>query len=122
MTKQAIPLSMLKETAEREGWDVIDDLLDNPGGATPKAAEMSDAERAWAEATARVLATPDGELMMEGLLDRTLRRASWAYQLGMDPLQIAMLGVRREGQNSIPHMMLQAAARGREQQPEPPRD
>ncbi len=115
----AITLSQLKAAAEREGWDFIDDLTKADLG--PKA-EADDADLRACQAMSRMLDSDDGKTVMEWLLDKTLRRASWAYQLGMDPMQVAMQGVMREGQNAVVYMMLQAAARGREQQPEPPRD
>lgn len=117
---QEIPLSVLKAQAEAQGWAILDDLADP--NAQPAPRQLSDAEQRWAEACARVLATEDGVTMIEGLLDRTVRREAWAYEVGADPLQIAMRGVRREGQNTIPHMLLQAAARGRQEQPLPPRE
>lgn len=120
MTQQALPLSALVEAAKSQGWEFIDDL--EKAALKPPAKAENSADRIWAEALARVLDTDDGQTVMEGLLDRTLRRASWSYQLGMDPMQIAMQGVMREGQNAVVYMMLQAAARGREQQPQPPRD
>lgn len=121
MSEPAIPLSGLMKAAEAEGWQVIDDLT-KPGAAARPASAMPETEKAAAEAMARLLATDDGRTVMEWLLDKTLRRASWAYQLGLDPMQIALQGVMREGQNAIVQMMLDAAARGRDQQPEPPRD
>ncbi|SEK37182.1 hypothetical protein SAMN04515666_101348 [Bosea lupini] len=117
---QEIPLSLLKQQAEASGWAIFDDEADPNAPKRPRA--LSEAEQRWAEACARVLASEDGEIMMEGLLDRTVRREAWAYEVGADPLQIAMRGVRREGQNTIPHMLLQAAARGRQEQPPAPRE
>jgi hypothetical protein len=116
-------LEKLLAEAGKDGWGFLDSLEKAGLGATDPAAPVAESQDELASrALARLVDSDDGRTVMEWLIAKTLARASWSYQLGMDPMQIAMQGVMREGQNSVVFMMLRAAARGRPQDDPPSRE
>lgn len=99
----------------------IDQRLD-PQAAHAKQEENKVARQALAHATAKLFATPDGEKLLEHILDKTLRRVAFYTQLGLDPHQTVAWGAFREGQNALVVEIIRLIAEGRNEPPPPARE
>jgi len=96
--------------------ELVRQLFGAPSEEQQKALEEQHlADLAVAQAAARVFSTDDGRLVLEHLLDVTLRRPTFIAHANLDPMRAYAHGVMREGQNQIVFVLLQAIARGRQQ-------
>ena len=94
------------------GWEQLSQLGSNPEQSKDKSLNtVTDYERVSA-AAARLYGTHDFQVILEWLLDLTLRKASWHAALGCDPAQAASYGVLREGQNSVVALLIGAIVKG----------
>lgn len=105
--------------ARAGAFDLFAQASSLPQDRAQFSAELEAQARAVAGAYARLFATDDGKLVLEHLLDVTLRRATWTAALGLTPDQAYGHGVLREGQNSLAFFILSLIARGREEAPPP---
>ncbi|MDD7908673.1 hypothetical protein PUV47_01980 [Pseudovibrio exalbescens] len=119
-------IQALMANLQRDDWGGIEKLMGR-FAADPQAKERSaQEERAAHERRARYLAalaavfsTEDGRLVLEELLNGTLRRTTFQTQFGVDPLQAYAHGAFREGQNAVVATILKDLAEvGRDHTPE----
>lgn len=75
-----------------------------------------------AGAVARLLDTDDGRIVIEHMLDVTLRRIAFTVQFGVDPMHSAFFGAFREGQNALVAALLKLYAEGKDKAPPPARE
>lgn len=101
------------------GWETLSQLAQDTQ-AGPTGPDL--AYERVCQAAARLVETPDGKLVVEWLLDLTLRKASWHGQLGQSVEQIATYGLIREGQNSLAALLVGAILKGQGAAPPAPRD
>ncbi len=80
-----------------------------------------EARQRLAQATARLFASADGEILLEAMLDQTLRRIVFHTQLGIAPDQAVLNGAFREGQNALMVEILRLIAEGGGAPAPPPR-
>lgn len=92
------------------GWQGLEGIA----GAvhSPQQGEVDVAYERVCQAAARLAATDDGKILLEWILDLTLRKASWHGTLGASIEQIATYGLVREGQNSLAALILGAILKG----------
>lgn len=115
-------LSDMERLAQGQDWSMFDAL--DPAvrsGVDPRIAEEEDKlkRQRISAAAAKIFSTPEGELVLETILDKTLRRTTYFAMLGIDPMQAAMFGAFREGQNALMTEILRLVAEGRGE-PQPP--
>ncbi|WP_336800490.1 Bbp19 family protein [Kaistia sp. MMO-174] len=105
-----------------ESWDFVG-AMEQRYGASPEARkkrELSELERkALLSAAASVFSGPDGERVLEWLLDQTWRRMTFAVMTHPDPQQALLYGAFREGQNALALSILRMIAEGRTETPPP---
>lgn len=115
-------LNDMMRMASGQDWSMFEAL--DPAvkdGVDPRIAEQEqelERQRICA-AAAKIFSTPEGELVLETILDKTLRRTTYFAMLGMDPGSVAMFGAFREGQNALVTEILRLVAEGRGE-PKPP--
>lgn len=114
-------LQALQASAAAGGWDWLEAAEKRIFGKAP-AALTAEARQRLAEATARIFNSPDGAILLEAMLDRTLRRIVFVTQLGVDPQQALLHGAFREGQNALAAEILRLKAEGEKVAPPPPRE
>ena len=110
-------LARLLERFAGGGWETLAQMGADLADPSPTKSEQ--AYERLAGAAARVAATPDGKILVEWLLDLTLRKTSWHGQLGLDVNKIAAFGLLREGQNSIVALLVGAILKGSGAAPTP---
>jgi hypothetical protein len=115
-------LNDMMRLASGQDWSMFDAL--DPAvkdGVDPRIAKQEqELERQRiSSAAARIFSTPEGELVLDAILDKTLRRTCYFAMLGIDPGQVAMFGAFREGQNALVTEILRLIAEGRGE-PQPP--
>ncbi len=109
--REAMPLDgFLDQTARLN----LDALMDKLGGTPGVARELSAARKQVAACAAAMAASDDGRVVLEFLLDATLRRPVFLPGLGPEALVYA---AHREGQNAVVWQLLQAIAEGRGETP-----
>lgn len=100
MSKQPVRVEELMNAVLSlgDGWQALDFTrkAERPDDLLPQ----HDFRRV-AQAAARTFASEDGRLVLEWLLDLTLRRMAWHASFGVSVEQAYGAGVHREGQNSI---------------------
>lgn len=92
----------------------LDDLLARVEGSPAVTRDLVRAREQAAACAAQVFATDEGKVVLEFLLDATLRRPLFLPGLGPEGLVYA---AHREGQNSIVWQLVQAIAIGRRETP-----
>lgn len=80
------------------GWDALSDILNREENRTYTKSQKEERVEQAAAFTA-VFRSAAGQIVLERLLDLTLRRASWLGRLSKD--EALTYGLFREGQNSI---------------------
>lgn len=115
-------LSKMIQMAQAQDWsafDALDPALRSEVDPRVAAQEEDLKRQRIAAAAAKIFTSPEGELVLETILDKTLRRSSFFAMLGIDPMQVAMFGAFREGQNALVTEILRLIAEGRGE-PQPP--
>ena len=86
---------MAENIERKRHGGALEELLKFQGASSTPVPARSPRERDLIEAAGRVFATADGQLVLDELLNFTLRRASW------EPGKTPDYGYFREGQNNI---------------------
>jgi hypothetical protein len=115
--RQAVPLASLAAQAAGDVERLVSELFPQPAEAREALEQMRLASLAEMQAISRVASSDDGKVMLEWLLDQTLRRPVYIGRLGFDAMQAFGEGRFREGKNAIVHQLLVAIAIGRGEQP-----
>lgn len=106
----------IERAGESEGWAFFDQQ--EKGQVDAAARRINEARERVGEAAAALYAgSPEFRIVLEWLLDQTLRRATWSPQLGISMDQICGHGCFREGQNAIAEALLKAIAAGLKMKP-----
>lgn len=107
---EQLSVERLLERFAGGGWDALATSVADLSKPGSDQAQM--AYDRICQAAARMAASDDGRLVLDWLVDLTLRKASWHGQLGMSVEQIATYGLLREGQNSLVALLLGAILKG----------
>lgn len=89
------------------GWEMLASKVGNPA----REVGMSEKTKALNVAYAHVFSSAEGKMVLEDLLDQTLRRATWDGNRSLE--QAATYGLMREGQNSIVACIMQRMEAGK---------
>jgi hypothetical protein len=112
MTPSANFASLVKQ-AKESGWD----FFEGQGGERAAAERGLVNTNPIAAAAARLAENQDFVWVMEFMADQTLRRVQFINGgYGFDPMQVALYGTFREGQNSAVFLLFKLIAEGREEQ------
>ncbi|WP_054782860.1 hypothetical protein [Pseudovibrio denitrificans] len=110
-------IAELMGNLQGDDWGSVDGLM-NKFSADPKAKEKASQENRenqrrrtqYLAALATVFSSEEGQLVLDELLNGTVRRIKFHTQLGIDPWQSHAYGCYREGQNSVVAMILKDLA------------
>lgn len=112
--REAMPLdSYLAEVGNVD--DVLKGLFPAPNNDDFE--ELAEKQKRTAACYARLFASDDGRAVLEDLADNSVRRPTFFAQLGLDAMQMAMLGCQREGSNALFFFIMRMIALGRQQMP-----
>lgn len=91
------------------GWDSLD-FAKTAATIKEQAGQVREAARAKALVLQAAFSTPDGQEVLRWLIGETLLRAPSDEELAAKDLHYAILKAKREGQNSITLLILDALA------------
>lgn len=106
MSGQSIPEMM--EALSGDDWSAVNSLMRqfevNPEKRARNEAQQREKQAQrdrYLAALATIFASDDGQVVLEELLNGTVRRVTFQTQIGIDPQQAHAYGCFREGQNSV---------------------
>lgn len=103
-------LDELLGVVRENGWE---NYLDTPAGRNAIAEDLGE-DVVFLEACAEVANSEAGRIMLDGILEMTLRAPTWPGGLGLGRDKLADFGLFREGQNSIAAILLLSIRRHEE--------